>query len=149
MNQPFDALIELDEGAEVGQVADLSLDLRADRILLGQLVPRVGLNLLETERNAPRGWIDAEHHRVHAVADIQYLRRMLDPLAPRHLGDMDETFDARLELHECAVVGEADDLADHARADRIALLYGRPRILHELLVAKRDAFGRRVVLQHD
>ena len=123
--------------------------LRADRILLGQLVPRVGLDLLEAERDAPRRRIDAEHHRVDRVADVEDLRRMLDALAPRHLGDVDEAFDARLELDERAVVGEADDLAAHARADRIALLHRRPRILHELLVAERDALGRRVVLEHD
>ena len=36
----------------------------------------------------------------------------------------------------------------HARADRIALGDRRPRIGDELLVAERDALGRRVVLQH-
>ena len=50
------------------------------------------------------------------VADVEDLRRMLDALAPRHLADVDQAFDARLELDERAVVGEADDLAAHARA---------------------------------
>ena len=74
---------------------------------------------------------------------------MLDALAPRHLADVDEPFDARLELDERAVVGEADDLAAHARADRVALHHVRPRVGDELLVAERDALGRRVVLEHD
>ena len=74
---------------------------------------------------------------------------MLDALAPRHLGDVDQPFDARFELDEGAVVGQAHDLAAHARADRIALLHRGPRILHELLVAERDALGRRVVLEDD
>ena len=74
---------------------------------------------------------------------------MLDALAPRHLADVDQAFDARLELDERAVVGQADDLAAHARANRIAILHRRPRILHELLVAERDALGGRVVLQDD
>ena len=89
--------------------------------------------------------IDAEHHRVHGVAHVEDLRRVLDALAPRHLADVDQPFDARLELDERAVVGEADDLAAHARADRIALHHVRPRIGDELLVAERDALGRRVV----
>ena len=74
---------------------------------------------------------------------------MLDALAPRHLGHVDEPFDARLELDERAVVGQADDLARHARADRIAIGHVRPRIVDELLVAERDALGRRIVLEHD
>ena len=74
---------------------------------------------------------------------------MLDALAPRHLADVDQPFDARLELDERAVVGEAHDLAAHARADRIAVHHVRPRIGDELLVAERDALGRRVVLEHD
>ncbi len=117
--------------------------------LLGQLVPRVALDLLQAERDAPRAGIDAEHHRVDGVADVQDLRRVLDALAPRHLADVDQPFDAGLELDERAVVGQADDLAAHARADRIALDDVRPRIVHQLLVAERDALGRRVVLQHD
>ena len=117
--------------------------------LLGELVPRVALDLLETERNAAAPLIDAEHHRFDGVADVQDLRGVLDALAPRHLRDVDETFDARLELHERAVVGDADDLAAHPRADRIPILHGGPGIRHELLVAERDALGRRVVLEHD
>jgi hypothetical protein len=74
---------------------------------------------------------------------------MLDALAPRHLADVDEPFDARFELDERAVIGEADDLAAHARADRVALHHVRPRVGDELLVAERDALGRRVVLEHD
>ena len=74
---------------------------------------------------------------------------MLHALAPRHLGDVDETFDARLELDERAVVGQADDLARHARADRVAIGHVRPRIVDELLVAQRHALGRRIVLEHD
>ena len=117
--------------------------------LLGQLVPRVALDLLQAERDAARAGIDAEHHRLDAVADVEDLRRVLDPLAPRHLADVDQPLDAGFELDERAVVGQADDLAAHPRADRIALDDVRPRIGHQLLVAERDALGRRVVLQHD
>src|SRR6266850_777648 len=49
---------------------------------------------------------------------------------------------AGFQLHEGAVVGQAHDLAAHARADGIAVFDRRPRILHELLVSERDALGR-------
>src|SRR3954469_18947920 len=149
VDQAVDLLLDFDERAELGEVADLALDLRADRILVGQVVPRVGLDLLEAERNPPRRAVDAEHHRVDRVADVEQLRRVLDALAPRHLADVDQPFDAGFELDERAVVGQADDLAAHPRADRVALHHVRPRVGDQLLVAERDALGRRVVLQDD
>src|SRR5262245_53947093 len=142
VDQAIDVLFDLDERAELRQVADLPLDARADWILLGQLVPRVGFDLLETERDAPRRRIDAEHHRIDAVADVENFPRVLDALAPRHLGDVNQAFDAGLELDERAVVGEADHLAAHARADGVAILNRCPRILYELLVAEGHALGR-------
>jgi hypothetical protein len=92
--------------------------------------------------------IDAEHLRFNAVANVEDLRRVLDALAPRHLADVDQAFDARLELDEGAVVGQADDLAADAHARGEAIHHGGPRIGHQLLVAERDALGGLVVLQH-
>src|SRR5688572_24277886 len=149
VNQAVDVLFDLDERAELGEVAHLALDARTHRVLLGELVPRVALDLLEAQRDAPCRRIHAEHHRVDVVADVEDLRRVLDALAPRHLGDVDEPLDARFELDEGAVVGEADHLTAHARADRVAVLHRGPRILHELLVAERDALGGGVVLEDD
>src|SRR4029079_13979399 len=149
VDQAIDILFDFDERAELGQIADLALDARADGILLGQLVPRVGFNLLEAQRDATRRGIDAEHHRIDAVADVENLRRMLDAFAPRHLRYVDQAFDARFQLDERAVVGQAHHLAAHARPDRITLLHRRPGILNELLVAERDTLGRRIVLEHD
>src|SRR6266850_3656157 len=147
VDQAVDLFFHLDERAELGEVAHLAVDLRADRILVGEVVPRVALDLLQAERNPPRRRVDAEHHRVDVVADVQDLRGVLDALAPRHLADVDQPFDARLELDERAVVGEAHDLAAHARADRIPLHHVRPRIGDELFVPERDPFGRRIVLE--
>ncbi len=127
----------------------LALDARANRILLGQLVPGVALDLLEPKRDAPGRRIHAEDHGVHGVADVQDLRRVLDALAPRHLGHVDQAFDARLELDERAVVGQAHHLAAHAGAHRIAVLHRCPRVLHQLLVSEGHALGGRVVLEHD
>src|SRR5688572_3445240 len=149
VDQAVDVLLDLDERAELGEVADLALDLGAHRVLLAQLVPRVALDLLQAKGDAAGGRIDAEHHRFDGVADVEDFRRVLDALAPRHLADVNQAFDARLELDERTVVGQADDLATHARANGIALLHCGPRILYELLVAKRHALGRRVVFEDD
>src|SRR3954464_15102407 len=62
-------------------------------------------------------------------------------LGPRHLGDVDEALDARLELHERAVVGDVGDAALVARGDRILRLDALPGIVLQLLHAERDAVG--------
>ena len=54
---------------------------------------------------------------------------------------MHEALDARLQLHEGAVVGDVGDAADMARPDRELRLDAVPRIGLKLLHAERDALG--------
>ena len=49
VQQAVDAFLDLDERAVVGQVADLALDDRAGRVLLGHQRPGVDLGLLHAE----------------------------------------------------------------------------------------------------
>ena len=56
--------------------------------LLRELVPRVGLDLLQAERNAPRARIDAEHHALRPVARL----RIFDGCLTRLLHDISETW---------------------------------------------------------
>src|SRR5262249_20562894 len=74
------------------------------------------------------------------LADRQQLRWVLQPLGPGHLRNMDQAFDARLDLDEGAVVGQADNFAANVRALRIALGHRLPGIGHQLFIAERDAF---------
>src|SRR5260370_7980582 len=67
-------------------------------------------------------------------------------LGPRHLGRVDEAFDAGLELHERTVVGDVGDAALEARADGVFGLDALPRVVQQLLHAERDAVGLVVVL---
>ena len=62
-------------------------------------------------------------------------------LGPAHLGDVDQAFDARLQLDEGAIFGDVGDAAREHAVDRI---FGRgafPRIALELLHAEADALG--------
>src|SRR6476659_7727387 len=116
VDQTVDLFLDLDERPELGKVADLALNPGSNRVLVGEVVPGIALHLLQAERYAPSGGVYAQDHGIHRVADVEDLRRVLDPLAPRHFGHMDQTFDARLELHERAVVGEAHHFTAHTRA---------------------------------
>ena len=51
VQQAVDAFFDLDEGAVVGEVANLALDDAAGRVLVGDLVPRIRLGLLHAERD--------------------------------------------------------------------------------------------------
>src|SRR5262245_22022814 len=148
VHQPVDALLDADEDPEVGEVLHLPLDAAADRMIDAHHLPGIRLRLLEAERDAPVRGIDVEHHDVDFLADLEHLRRMGDALGPRHLRDVHQPFDAGLELDEGAVIGEADDLAVHARADRIPFGDARPGIRPDLFHDQRHAPALGIVLEH-
>ena len=69
-------------------------------------------------------------------------------LGPAHLGDVHQAFDARLQLHEGAVVGDVGDAALELGADRILDLDALPGIGLELLHAQGDALRLRIEPDH-
>ena len=148
MNQPVETFLNFKERAKLGQVPDLAVDDRSDRILLGQLSPRISLRLLHPQRDAPFLHIDAQDCDFHFVADLHDLRRMHLALGPAHFADVHQAFDARLQLHERAVIGKAHDLSAQLLANRVALNHRRPWIGHQLLAAQGDAALFLVVLQN-
>ncbi len=138
MHEAVDAVLDLDEGAEIGEIADLAAHSRARGILVFERFPRIGLELLETEGYLLVLLVDVEHDRLDGVADGDDLRRMLHVPRPRHLGDVDQALDAAFELDERPVIGDRHDLAAHLRAARVALIDALPRIRRELLETERD-----------
>src|SRR5205085_8005305 len=117
VDKAVNALFELVEPAEVRQVTQSPVDARSDLLAFAQGVPRVRLHLLQTETDAARARVNAEHFSFDRVADVDQFPRMLRPLRPTHFGDVHETFHARFKLNECAVVGHARNRAFDARAD--------------------------------
>ena len=127
VQQAVDALLDLDEGAVVGQVANDAADDGAGRILLGDLVPGLGwtcfmpseiscLSLLMlrtcTSILSPM-----------CTSSLGWLMR----LRPAHLADVDQTLDARLQLDEGAVAHDVDDFAGVPAADGVLLVRRCPR----------------------
>src|SRR6266536_208154 len=141
MNQAVDARLDFDERAERGEVADLAAEPRADGIFLRQRHPGVLLGLFHAERDLLLGLVHLEHDRLDRFADRHQFRRMPDVAGPAHLGDVDQAFDARLELDKRAVVRNRDNLALHARSNRILCGNVLPRILLQLFQTERDALA--------
>src|SRR3954469_25642977 len=148
VDQPVNAVFDLDERAELGEVADLALDSRAHRILIVELLPWIRSQLFHAERNAALGGIHAEHHGLNLIANVDDLRRVLHALRPSHLADVDQAFDALFELDERTVVGGGDDASFNVCADGVAIDGIEPRVRRELFEAQRNALLFVVVFQN-
>jgi hypothetical protein len=126
---------QADEEAELGDVADVALDHRPSGIGIGEAVPGVLADLLHAEADAALLGIDLQDHHLDLLAGRNDLTRMDVLLGPAHLGDMDQTFNPRLQLHEGAVVGDVGDATLEGRGDRIFRLGAVPGIGLQLLHA--------------
>src|SRR4029079_7041688 len=93
VHEAFDARLELDERTVVRDRDDLPGDTRADRVLRRDVLPRIRLELLETERDALTLPVDVEHFDFELGADLHHLGRVGDP-TPRHVGDVEQAVDA-------------------------------------------------------
>ncbi len=109
VDEPLDALLQLDEGAVVGEAHDLAVHAHADRESLGDARPRIGHDLLHAERHALALGIVLEHDHANPFADVDHLRRVADA-APGHVRHVQQTVDAA-EVDEGAVVGDVLDRA--------------------------------------
>ena len=120
VHQAFNARLQFNERAVVGDVGDAAGELAASRVLRVDAVPRIGQQLLHAERNALGVRVDLDDLDFHRVAHIEHLARVRDAL-PAHVGDVQQAVDAA-EVHERAVIG---DVLDHAFADFAFLAAGR------------------------
>ena len=112
VHEALDAGDDLDEGAERDDLRDAPLDDVALLVGVDHLLPRVGLRLLEPERDPLALAVDVEHLDLDLLPDLEQLGRMVH-VAPGELGDVDEAVDA-LEVDERP---EVDDVRDRALDD--------------------------------
>ncbi len=106
MDHAVHVAVEAEEQTELGLVLDLAFDDRSGRILLDEDFPRIAHGLLETERNAALDRVDFQDLHFDFLRGRDDLARMDVLLGPGHFGNVDQAFDARLQFHERAVVGD-------------------------------------------
>ena len=112
VDQTFDALLEFDEGSVVGDADDAAGDMRADRITVLSVEPRIGRELLEAERHALFLFVVLENLDLDLVADVDQVLGMREA-SPGHVGDVEQAVEAA-EIDESAVLGE---VLDHTGED--------------------------------
>src|SRR4029077_4266761 len=133
VHEPVDIAGQADEDAEVGDRLDLARHAVAAVVVLGELLPRVRLALLEAERYAATLLVHVEHHHLDFLAGVHDFRGVDVLVGPVHLRDVHQPLDAVLDLDEGAVVGDVGDLSKCARVRRVAACDVLPRIGAELL----------------
>src|ERR1700731_1350424 len=141
MDHAVDVALEPEEQSELGLVLDLALDRRSHREFFAEHFPGVAHGLFEAERNPALDRIDFENLHFDFLRGRNDLAGMHVLLGPRHFRDVDQAFDARLQLDEGAVVGDVGDAAGEARIERVLRLDALPRIVQQLLHAERNAVG--------
>ena len=110
--QAVDVARQADEDAEVGDRLDGAADAIAAVVVLGELLPRIGLALLKAQRDAATLLVDIQHHDLDLLTGADHLGRVDVLVGPVHFGNVHQTFHAVFDFHEGAVVGDVGDLAE-------------------------------------
>src|ERR1043166_952513 len=147
----------LDERGEIG-ADDFHVDagflhlshLRGDDRALLQVArfrERIGLELLDAERDAFLLHVHVEHLGFDFVALLVLVDHLLARACPVEIGEMHHAVDVAVEAQEQAELGLVLDLTFEHRAGRIFLQEHFPRIAHGLLETERNAPLDRIDLE--
>src|ERR1700736_4580894 len=93
------------------------------------------------------GGIYAQDNRLDSFPRLYNIACSFELLRPRHLGEMNQAFNARLEFYECAKLRDPCYCAAHALADRVFSRNRFPRMRLELLHPQRNPLFLSVDLQ--
>ena len=93
MHETFDTRLEFDEGTVRKHVDDFAVLNRADRVLLFDVIPRVGEQLFETQSDFHFLAIDVQDHHFDFLIHLHHLGWLRDTCV-RHIGDVQKTVDS-------------------------------------------------------
>src|ERR1700716_2275397 len=148
MHQAVDTAGESDENTEIRDRLDLSADLVAAVVVLGELLPRIGLALLHAQADAATFFVDVEHHDLDFLADVHHLGGIHVLFGPVYLRDVNQAFDALFDFDEAAIIGDVRDLAEETSVGRIAPRDVLPGIRAQLLESERHPLALAIELQY-
>ena len=114
VHEALDALQDLNEGTKRDDLGRPAVHDVALLVALEDALPRIGLRLLEAQRDPLTIAVDVEHLDLDLLTDLEQLGGMVD-VAPGELGDVDQAVDA-VEVDEGAEVDDVRDDAGHGLA---------------------------------
>ena len=150
VQQPFQAVFEAHEDAEVGDLGDRAFNDLAKFVLAGNVAgPGVFGELLQTQGDAAAALVDRKHTAFDLLILLDEFAGMADLAGPRHVADVQEPVDSLFDLDEGAVVGQIANRARDDAVGRIAVGHLIPGIFLRLLDTQGDFLLVLVDIQHD
>ncbi len=108
--ETLDTFLKLGEYTEVGDVADNSCVLASYRVFLTDRLPRVREELFDTEAHLLLLTVEGKDLGFNLVTYFEEVLGDAETWAPAHLRNVDKTLNTRLNLYECAIVSDENDL---------------------------------------
>ena len=128
MHQPVHALIHRHEKAEIGDVLDLAMNMRADRMGGNPGLPGVFGHRFQAQTQPARRCIHLQHGHIHHIAFGQHLRRFDIAFCPAQLGAMNHPLDAGFQFHHGAEIEQPTHRTGQAHARLIGAGHMLPRV---------------------
>src|SRR5437016_795066 len=126
MTEALDSFGNLHKRAELRQAQDFAVHHVADAMRIEERLPGIGLKLFDAKREPPLLRLNSQDDRADLLALLQDLGRMLDPLGPAQIADVDKAVNSIFDLDKRAKVGQVANTAFHDRIDGIALMQAVP-----------------------
>ena len=139
VHQTVDAFFQLDEEAEVGEVAHRAFLLGLHRVTDFDVGPWILRELLEAERHLAPFAVDAQNHAFDFVVDLQEVLRAAQVLRPRDFADVEKTLHTWRDFHKGSIIGHDHHAALDLGAFDQVLGECVPWVRRELLHAQGDA----------
>src|SRR5947199_71625 len=147
-DEPLDVMPQIHDHTLVHEAQHPAPQVGAHGIRLADAQPWLFLRLLQTQRDPLVLRVHVQDQHLDLVALLHDFGGMLHPLGPRHVGDVNQAVDARLDLHERAERGQVAHLPLDPHADGLLLRQRHPGLFLGLLHAERDLLFRLVDLQY-
>src|SRR5699024_4008261 len=139
VDKAVNAGFQFNKHSKIGEVAYCSFVLGSHRIALVDIFPGIFLKLLDTERNFLFGLVYIQHYAVDNIVFTDQLRWVLNMLRPRHLRDVNESFNAFFKFDKGTVIRNGNNPTLYLNIFRILKINFIPRMRLQLLKSKRYA----------
>ena len=117
MQECVEVLVQIDKGARIDDLYDLSRNLGTDREFLLDLIPWIRQYLLNAEIDLPLARINGKYLSFHDLALFDHLFGVPELLTPGDILDLQKAGDTGLKLNESTVFLNLHDLSLNNIAD--------------------------------
>ena len=148
MQKAVNPILEFDKCTVVCEVANLSADVVTDRVLLGNDLPGIHLDLFHSEADLLFLLLDFQDNHFDFLALLDNLFGIGDAARPGHLGHVNESLDPLFQFDERTIGKYVDHLAADLGTDRETLIDVVPWTRLSLFQAERDTLALLVNLEN-